>query len=115
MKLLATLLPMGQSFEEPVFGRPSGSFLGAAKKVPVSTCLEKFGPLSLENAQVTCNETPESGKGYCEMQGCNDGYIPAKRDWSRVRKLWCETFPSDVDGSGTQVKDFKDFKKLFTY
>ena len=110
MKLLATLLPLGQSYEEPVFGPPPGPFF-VAKRVPVSICLEKFGPLSLENAQVTCNETPESGKGYCEMQGCNDGYIPAKRDWSRVRKLWCETFPSDVDGSGTQVKDFKYFKK----
>ena len=114
MKLLATLLPLGQSYEEPVFGPPPGPFF-VAKRVPVSICLEKFGPLSLENAsEVTCNETPEKGKGYCEMQGCNDGYIPAKRadiyGWN-IRKLWCETFPTGVDGSGTQVKGFSYFKR----
>ena len=107
MKLLATLLAMGQSYEEPIFGRPTQA-KGPVKKTDITTCLEKFGPLSLENVQVNCNETPKWGKGYCHMQRCNDGYIKAKRS-KKGTKVYCYT-----DATKTKVKGLIKHQVLLT-
>ena len=103
MKLLATFLAIGQSYEEPIFGRPSDAS-GPEKRIHVATCIEKFGPLSLENVKkVSCFSTPEElpwgGKGFCQMHGCSEGYIRAKRG-KGGSKLYCLTDESETKARG---------------
>ena len=113
MKTFATLLAMGQSLEEPVFGNPSfeelkplvdaGIITYPFKKIHVSTCLEKFGPVEIDNVKVQCNTT--KGKGFCELKGCDDGYLIANQykytAYGHASKIFCYT-----DKSETFVKGF---------
>ena len=109
MKLLATLLAIGQSYEEPVFGRPSDAS-GPEKRIHMATCVEKFGPLSLPNVKkVLCFSTPDElpwgGKGMCQMTGCKEGYIRAKRS-GKGHNIYCYTDESETKVKGcTYLKD----------
>ena len=117
MKTFATLLAIGQSLEEPVFGYPSseekqplidaGISIYPYKKIHVSTCLEKFGPLEINNVKIECNTT--KGKGYCELKGCDDGYMIANQ-YRYTSKILCYT-----DKSETLVKGFEVFVFMFDH
>ena len=119
MKTFATLLTLGQSLEEPVFGGPGEAILALQeagittypyKKVHVSKCLEKFGALEVNNVQIECNTT--TGKGYCELKGCNDGYIIANRYRWFGKKMECMTDASETLVNGFLIT-FDDQDLLF--
>ena len=70
MKLSATLLASAHGFSEPIYGKPEGIGSGTYK-VPVSECLEKFGPIGGKRI-LDCNGTK------CSMKGCEGDYIKVR-------------------------------------
>ena len=70
MKLSATLLASAHGFSEPIYGKPEGIGSGTYK-VPVSECLEKFGPIG-GNRTINCKGTK------CSMKGCEGDYVKVR-------------------------------------
>ena len=112
MKFFATLLAISHSFETPHFW--SHPAVGEVpykkiKKVHISRCLEKYGPISTAGKNIQeleCTSCPHVFCSECRVKGCLDGYIIDGDYWSR-RRIFCYT--TEENNPENHVKGFISF------
>ena len=98
MKFFATLLAISHSYETPNFGsHPAVGKLPytKTKRVLVSRCLEKYGPIdtSGKNVQIECNPTNAVWRSECRVK-CLESYqfggVTGESRWGTIACLTTE-------------------------